>query len=161
MILIITNWLLCFLFMFAFLKLPFAKFMLALWIYEVQVYEYITYDTEEHISISSLPGMQARTIITSSLSKTFSVTGMTLSFFLIYSLFDHYFMLRKCAVYSYCSLVKLIFPSLTVQQCKSLKENNFHRVLLKDTRVGFVSYTVQQCKSLIRESFQSSTFKRH
>ncbi|KAJ4783396.1 Kynurenine--oxoglutarate transaminase [Rhynchospora pubera] len=40
-----------------------------------EVYEYITYDRELHISLASLPGMQERTIITSSLSKTFSVTG--------------------------------------------------------------------------------------
>ncbi|KAL5700968.1 hypothetical protein ACHQM5_026357 [Ranunculus cassubicifolius] len=41
----------------------------------MQVYEHITYDQAKHISIASLPGMQERTIITSSLSKTFSVTG--------------------------------------------------------------------------------------
>ncbi|XP_078159168.1 uncharacterized protein LOC144554720 [Carex rostrata] len=40
-----------------------------------EVYEYITYDREVHISLASLLGMQERTIITSSLSKTFSVTG--------------------------------------------------------------------------------------
>jgi hypothetical protein len=40
-----------------------------------QVYEYITYDANKHISLASLPGMQERTIITSSLSKTYSVTG--------------------------------------------------------------------------------------
>ncbi|XP_028053357.1 uncharacterized protein LOC114257764 isoform X1 [Camellia sinensis] len=40
-----------------------------------EVYEHITYDNEKHISLASLPGMQRRTIITSSLSKTYSVTG--------------------------------------------------------------------------------------
>ncbi|XP_061338454.1 uncharacterized protein LOC133285261 [Gastrolobium bilobum] len=40
-----------------------------------EVYEHITYDNEKHISLASFPGMQERTIITSSLSKTFSVTG--------------------------------------------------------------------------------------
>ncbi|XP_043718601.1 kynurenine--oxoglutarate transaminase-like isoform X2 [Telopea speciosissima] len=40
-----------------------------------EVYEYITFDMEKHISLASLLGMQERTIITSSLSKTFSVTG--------------------------------------------------------------------------------------
>ncbi|XP_034904014.1 uncharacterized protein [Populus alba] len=39
-----------------------------------EVYEHITYDNIKHISLASLPGMQERTIITSSLSKTFSVT---------------------------------------------------------------------------------------
>ena len=41
----------------------------------VKVYEHITYDNEKHISLASLPGMQERTIITSSLSKTYCVTG--------------------------------------------------------------------------------------
>lgn len=40
-----------------------------------EVYEHITYDKTKHISLASLQGMQERTIITSSLSKTFSVTG--------------------------------------------------------------------------------------
>nr|CAD1840069.1 unnamed protein product [Ananas comosus var. bracteatus] len=39
------------------------------------VYEYITFDMQRHTSLASFPGMQERTIITSSLSKTFSVTG--------------------------------------------------------------------------------------
>lgn len=40
-----------------------------------EVYEHITFDKERHISLASLPEMQKRTIVTSSLSKTFSVTG--------------------------------------------------------------------------------------
>ncbi|XP_027935073.1 uncharacterized protein LOC114190404 [Vigna unguiculata] len=40
-----------------------------------EVYEHVTYDNLKHISLVSFPGMQERTIITSSLSKSFSVTG--------------------------------------------------------------------------------------
>ncbi|KAJ0559384.1 putative aminotransferase, class-I, pyridoxal-phosphate-binding, aminotransferase, class I/classII [Helianthus annuus] len=40
-----------------------------------EVYEHIIYDNVPHISLASLPGMQNRTVITSSLSKTYSVTG--------------------------------------------------------------------------------------
>lgn len=40
-----------------------------------EVYEYITFGDAKHVSLASLPGMHGRTIITSSLSKTFSVTG--------------------------------------------------------------------------------------
>ncbi|KAI3449423.1 hypothetical protein Pfo_006088 [Paulownia fortunei] len=40
-----------------------------------EVYEHITFDNERHVSLASLPEMQLRTVITSSLSKTFSVTG--------------------------------------------------------------------------------------
>ncbi|KAL0371504.1 UNVERIFIED_CONTAM: Kynurenine--oxoglutarate transaminase 1 [Sesamum angustifolium] len=44
-----------------------------------EVYEHITFDNQSHISLASLPGMQRRTVITSSLSKTFSVTGTYLT----------------------------------------------------------------------------------
>ncbi|CAN4091079.1 unnamed protein product [Withania somnifera] len=40
-----------------------------------EVYEHITFDGERHISIATFPEMQKRTIMTSSLSKSFSVTG--------------------------------------------------------------------------------------
>ncbi|GAA0169526.1 transaminase [Lithospermum erythrorhizon] len=40
-----------------------------------EVYEHITFENEKHISLASLAEMQKRTITTSSLSKTFSVTG--------------------------------------------------------------------------------------
>ncbi|CAL1356306.1 unnamed protein product [Linum trigynum] len=40
-----------------------------------EVYEHITYDNVKHVTLSLLPGMQQRTIITSSISKTFGVTG--------------------------------------------------------------------------------------
>ncbi|KAG0571922.1 hypothetical protein KC19_VG054100 [Ceratodon purpureus] len=40
-----------------------------------EVYEHIVFDGRDHVSIVSFPGMQERTIVTSSLSKTFSVTG--------------------------------------------------------------------------------------
>lgn len=40
-----------------------------------EVYEHITYDNLKHISLASFPGMLERTVITSSLSKSFSVTG--------------------------------------------------------------------------------------
>lgn len=42
----------------------------------LQVYEHITYDDHKHMSIASFPDMQQRSIVTSSLSKTFSVTGV-------------------------------------------------------------------------------------
>lgn len=41
----------------------------------MQVYEDLTYDAVEHRSLASFPGMRERTVVTSSLSKTFSVTG--------------------------------------------------------------------------------------
>jgi aminotransferase len=40
-----------------------------------EIYERIVFDTRPHVTIASLPGMAARTVVTSGLSKTYSVTG--------------------------------------------------------------------------------------
>lgn len=40
-----------------------------------EVYEHLTYDGHEHISLATLPGMFERTLTVSSAAKTFSVTG--------------------------------------------------------------------------------------
>ena len=40
-----------------------------------EIYEHIVFDDRRHITIASLPGMADRTVVTSGLSKTFSVTG--------------------------------------------------------------------------------------
>ena len=45
-----------------------------------EIYEYMTYDGHEHLSIASLPGMSERTITISGMSKTFSVTGWRLGY---------------------------------------------------------------------------------
>ncbi len=44
-------------------------------VYSDESYEAITFDGDEHISIASIPGMEARTIIASGVSKTYSWTG--------------------------------------------------------------------------------------
>lgn len=40
-----------------------------------EIYEHIVFDGRSHVPIASLPGMAERTVTTSGLSKTFSVTG--------------------------------------------------------------------------------------
>ena len=45
-----------------------------------EVYEYIIYDGNRHISMAALPGMCERTITCSSLSKTYSMTGWRLGY---------------------------------------------------------------------------------
>lgn len=44
-------------------------------VYSDEAYEAIVFDGERHVSIASLPGMEARTIIASAVSKTYSWTG--------------------------------------------------------------------------------------
>jgi aspartate/methionine/tyrosine aminotransferase len=44
-------------------------------VYSDESYEAITFDGDEHISIASMPGMEARTIIASGCSKTYAWTG--------------------------------------------------------------------------------------
>ncbi|TJX15910.1 pyridoxal phosphate-dependent aminotransferase [Tissierella creatinini] len=45
-----------------------------------EVYEHIVYEPYKHIYFASLPGMAKRTISTSSLSKTYSITGWRLGY---------------------------------------------------------------------------------
>ena len=45
-----------------------------------EVYEYIIYDGNRHISMAALPGMYERTITCSSLAKTYSMTGWRLGY---------------------------------------------------------------------------------
>jgi aminotransferase len=40
-----------------------------------EIYEYIVYEGQQHLSLGSLPGMQDRTVTISGLGKTFAVTG--------------------------------------------------------------------------------------
>ena len=45
-----------------------------------EVYEHLVFDGREHVYFSTLPGMAARTLAVSSLSKTFSITGWRLGY---------------------------------------------------------------------------------
>lgn len=45
-----------------------------------EIYEYIRFGDTPHISIATLPGMAARTVTISGLSKTFSITGWRLGY---------------------------------------------------------------------------------
>lgn len=47
-----------------------------------EVYEYLTYDGREHISVATLPGMAERTLTMGSYSKTFAVTGWRIGYLL-------------------------------------------------------------------------------
>jgi len=51
-----------------------------LWILTDEIYEYITYDGYEHISMASLLDHKTRTITISGLSKTFNMTGWRLGY---------------------------------------------------------------------------------
>lgn len=45
-----------------------------------EIYEYMVYDGNRHLSMATLPGMGERTITISGLSKTFSITGWRLGY---------------------------------------------------------------------------------
>ena len=51
-----------------------------MWVITDEVYEHIIYEPYKHTYISTLPGMRERTIICSSLSKTYSITGWRLGY---------------------------------------------------------------------------------
>ncbi|PIP81570.1 MAG: aminotransferase [Elusimicrobia bacterium CG_4_9_14_3_um_filter_62_55] len=45
-----------------------------------EIYEYIAYDSVEHVSPASLPGLKDRTVTISGYSKTFSITGWRIGY---------------------------------------------------------------------------------
>lgn len=45
-----------------------------------EIYEYLVYDGQEHVSLATLPGMFERTITMSGFSKTFAITGWRLGY---------------------------------------------------------------------------------
>jgi aminotransferase len=51
-----------------------------LWIVTDEIYEYMTYDDNEHVSMASLDGAQKRTITISGFSKTYNMTGWRLGY---------------------------------------------------------------------------------
>ncbi len=48
------------------------------WVITDEIYEYITFDGHEHVSLASLPGMFERTVTVSGFSKTLAMTGWRL-----------------------------------------------------------------------------------
>lgn len=50
------------------------------WVLTDEVYEHIVYPPHRHTYFSTLPGMAARTLLCSSLSKTFAITGWRLGY---------------------------------------------------------------------------------
>lgn len=51
-----------------------------LWAITDEIYEYMTYDGRQHVSLASLPGAYERTITLSGFSKTFNMTGWRLGY---------------------------------------------------------------------------------
>jgi len=51
-----------------------------LWCVTDEIYEYMTYDGREHVSLASLPGAAERTVTLSGFSKTFNMTGWRLGY---------------------------------------------------------------------------------
>jgi aminotransferase len=50
------------------------------WVITDEVYEHIVFDGRQHVYFATLPGMAQRTLMCSSLSKTFSITGWRLGY---------------------------------------------------------------------------------
>ncbi|HYE57014.1 MAG TPA: pyridoxal phosphate-dependent aminotransferase [Rhodothermales bacterium] len=51
-----------------------------LWAITDEIYEYMTYDGRQHVSLGSLPGAYARTVTLSGFSKTLNMTGWRLGY---------------------------------------------------------------------------------
>jgi aminotransferase len=54
-----------------------------LFVFTDEIYEHFVYDDRTHVAPASLPGMRARTITVSGLSKTFSITGWRIGYCIV------------------------------------------------------------------------------
>lgn len=112
-----------------------------------EIYEYIIYDNEKHISLGSISGMEDRTITVSGFSKTFSITGWRLGY--VASEKELMSGIRKVHDYlTVCApsiLQKAVMQSFQLQQTyfeelkeRYLKNRNF---LLKElSKLGFNAF---------------------
>jgi aspartate/methionine/tyrosine aminotransferase len=72
-------------------------------VYSDESYEAITFDGDEHLSIASMPGMEARTIIASGVSKTYAWTGGRVGW-AVYPTVEEALIHRKLAINYFASL---------------------------------------------------------
>jgi aspartate/methionine/tyrosine aminotransferase len=72
-------------------------------VYSDESYEAITFDGDEHVSIASMPGMEARTIIASGVSKTYSWTGGRVGW-AVYPTVEEALVHRKLAINYFASI---------------------------------------------------------
>ena len=72
-------------------------------VYSDESYEAITFDGDEHVSIASMPGMEARTIIASGVSKTYAWTGGRVGW-AVYPTLEEAMIHRKLAINYFASI---------------------------------------------------------
>jgi aspartate/methionine/tyrosine aminotransferase len=72
-------------------------------VYSDESYEAITFDGDRHVSIASMPGMEARTIIASGVSKTYAWTGGRVGW-AVYPTVEEARVHRKLAINFFASL---------------------------------------------------------
>ena len=72
-------------------------------VFSDESYEAITFDGDEHVSIASMPGMEARTIIASGVSKTYAWTGGRVGW-AVYPTVEEAKIHRKLAINFFASL---------------------------------------------------------
>ncbi|MCH7991391.1 MAG: aminotransferase class I/II-fold pyridoxal phosphate-dependent enzyme, partial [Gemmatimonadetes bacterium] len=72
-------------------------------VYSDEAYEAITFDGDKHVSIASMPGMEARTIIASGVSKTYAWTGGRVGW-AVYPTVEEAMVHRKLAINFFASI---------------------------------------------------------
>jgi aspartate/methionine/tyrosine aminotransferase len=72
-------------------------------VYSDESYEAIVFDGDEHVSIASMPGMEARTIIASGVSKTYAWTGGRVGW-AVYPTVEEAVVHRKLAINFFASI---------------------------------------------------------
>ncbi|MCG3220463.1 MAG: pyridoxal phosphate-dependent aminotransferase, partial [Candidatus Heimdallarchaeota archaeon] len=115
-----------------------------------EIYEYIIFDEEKHISLGSINGMRDRTITVSGFSKTFSITGWRLG----YVSAEKELMSGVRKVHDYLTVCAPSLLQKAVMQSFQLQQSYFEE--LKERYSSNRNFLLKELKELGFNSFKPS-----
>jgi aspartate/methionine/tyrosine aminotransferase len=110
-----------------------------------EIYEHIVYDGASHIPIATLPGMQERTVLVNSMSKTYSVTGWRVGFVL--------------AAPDLTDSIRKVHDFLTVGAAAPLQQAGVVALNLPDSYYANLSVEYQKRRDLLSKCLEQSGFR--
>jgi len=110
-----------------------------------EIYEHILYDGASHIPIATLPGMQERTVLVNSMSKTYSVTGWRVGFVL--------------AAPDLTDSIRKVHDFLTVGAAAPLQQAGVVALNLPDSYYEKLSVEYQKRRDLLLERLGEAGFQ--
>jgi aminotransferase len=110
-----------------------------------EIYEHILYDGASHVPIATLPGMQERTVLVNSMSKTYSVTGWRVGFVL--------------AAADLTDSIRKVHDFLTVGAAAPLQQAGVVALNLPDSYYEKLSLNYQKRRDVLWEHLDGAGFR--